>query len=135
MRVIRYLFEVCWDTLFENKSQRKSDKFFVLTTKFFPEQNFTWLFSREFFPKEFEPIFIFKKLFYVLCTKFIIITMFFLVHQRESTGLRAKGLKFPPELYTRLFFFIRNLCGRVEAEVPYFLKMFEPHSSLLVLYF
>ena len=31
-----------------------------------------------------------------------------------------------------VFFFIRNRCGGVEAEVPYFFKsLFEPHSSLI----
>ena len=33
------------------------------------------------------------------------------------------------------FIFIRNICGGVEAEVPYFFKELEPHSSLLVPYF
>ena len=33
------------------------------------------------------------------------------------------------------FLFIRNLCGGVGAEVPYFFKKFDPDNSLLVPYF
>ena len=37
-------------------------------------------------------------------------------------------------LYLYMLFFIRNLCGGIEAEVSFFFKDCEPHSSLLVPY-
>ena len=44
--------------------------------------------------------------------------------------------QFPFKIYMLCtFFFIKNLCGGAEAEVSYFFKEFEPHSSLLVPYF